>query len=120
MHTIYHELLGEGQSSIISKIELTEFGLRVVDKFDEQYESEQTHYIDQAQKMYFSSIVSTANFLESNNIEFSMYERRIKSALDKIQSKSQYYPITTSSEEYDNLKKLVESRLITNKDSATR
>jgi hypothetical protein len=120
IHTIYHELLGEGQSSILSKIELTEFGLRVVDKFDERYENNQTHYIDQVQELYFSSIISTVNFLESKGIEFSMYERRIKSALDMIQSKSQYYPITTSSEEYHKLKKLVESRLITNKDSATR
>src|SRR5690554_4148933 len=120
IHTIYHELLGERQSSILSKIELTEFGLRVVDKFDERYENNQTHYIGQVQELYFSSIISTVNLLESKDIEFSMYERRIKSALDMIQSKSQYYPITTSSEEYHKLKKLVESRLITNKDSATR
>ena len=58
VHTIYHELLGEGQSSIISKIELTEFGLRVVDKLDERYESEQTHYIDQVQKLYFGTLLS--------------------------------------------------------------
>jgi len=70
--------------------------------------------------LYFSSIISTVNFLESKNIEFSMYERRIKSALDMIQTKSQYFPITTGSEEYDELKQIVESRLITNKGSATR
>lgn len=120
VHTIYHELLGEGQRSILSNIELTEFGLNVIDKFDERYANEKTHYIDQAQKLYFSSIISTVNLLESKNIEFSMYERRIKSALDMIQTKSQYYPITTGSEEYDELKQIVESRLITNKGSATR
>src|SRR5690606_36694922 len=94
IHTIYHELLGEGQSSILSKIELTEFGLRVVDKFDERYENNQTHYIDQVQQLYFSSIISAVKFLESKGLKISIYKRRIKSEFDMIQSPRQYYPIT--------------------------